>query len=336
MICLLTICFYILIFLFHTHEYCLNFIHHDSHNSSNECKMHEYKQDGFSYCLSCDIRQIMMPQDNIALNKSCLPAPGEPRCMVMAFNTSFEYENFTVQYSDLISHMFYTSEGYSFNDRHFVDFQIQYYHSNNFSLDFMRTLDQTTNRSYNGIRFTILKWKNDEDLYIDNNVQNTTFYSLAIIITCSKGRYIQYTYRPRSENSTFRNSVACQYPFTTTFSSSTIQNNPRTIPTTPSASTIQKNLKTIQTTVLNTTKKFQLTFSFLITLIATGILIPCLLFLLCLYILCKRKNNNNSGRGSLTSYLSTPTPSPSLSNEDSRSFHSNFSNKKRSNIYFHS
>lgn len=261
--------------------YCLIFNHHNINIETNNCKLLRSDTHGYGQCLRCYVKERMTSLDNITIEQNCLPLPNL-HCIDLYFNDIELYRDFTLQYNDLINQLFDKEDRTSTMTQNSLIIHIENDSLNEFTFDTFRSLDNVKNRSYHLLRFDLTNRDDRLPLSLNRDIENMTLVSLQINIYCSSKGLYQYNYVPSHQYQPLLESFSCEIPVTTSSTTSTI---------------ITKNTDEVFSTVLlsttSSTKNIPQNFVLIFSLLGGGSLIPCFLLACCIYIFCKRNNEQN-------------------------------------------
>ncbi|CAF1314216.1 unnamed protein product [Adineta steineri] len=293
-----------------------------NYTDTNDCELMDW-EGGKSYakCLICNITKRMTVWNETLANGNCLPI-SNLHCIQIYFNTTKSYKNFVSQYIRIINGLFDKENLTNPFTQNMLFIHIQYGGIKEFSFSTVQVVHDVINRSYSRLQFALLNRKDNVSLEINPDIQNMTLLSLQINIFCvSKGLY-QYNYIFHQYNlEPLRESLKCEIPVpfspiipTTALTTNVIKETTTEVlttilPTTTIATNVIKETTTkvsITTLVYKTsTKKSEENIILIVSLVSGGSLLPCLLLTFCIYMLCKRSNQqidiDRKRRGSILS-----------------------------------
>ncbi|CAF1411544.1 unnamed protein product [Adineta steineri] len=255
--------------------------------------------ESYEKCLICNITKRMTVWNETLANENCLPI-SNLHCIQIYFNTTKSYKNFVSQYIRIINGLFDKENLTDRLTQNMLFIHIQYGGIKEFSFSTVQVVHDVINRSYSRLQFALLNRKDNVSLELNPDIQNMTLLSLQINIFCvSKGLY-QYNYVFHQYNrEPLRESLKCEIPVT--FSP--------IIPTTALTTNVitETTTKVLTTTLVSrtSTKKSEENIILIVSLVSGGSLLPCLLLTFCIYMLCKRSNQqidiDRKRRGSILS-----------------------------------
>ncbi|CAF4236124.1 unnamed protein product [Adineta steineri] len=211
---------------------------------------------------------------------------------------------------------------------------IQYGGIKEFNFSTVRVVHDVINRSYSDLRFALLNRKDDVPLQLNPDIENMTLLSLQINIHCvSKGLYQYYYVFYQQPRPPLLKSLKCEIPVpfspiipTTALTINSVKETTTKVLTTIlPTTTITTNVITETTTKVlittlvykTSTKKSEENIILIVSLVSGVSLLPCLLLTFCIYMLCKRSNQqidiDRKRRGSILSNESISISSDSSS-----------------------